>query len=65
MNHISHGTIVGMLALALTACNSKTPTTEDNILKGQVQSMEKAKQVEGMMQQRVDSLNQRMDNQER
>ena len=64
MSHFNHGMIIGMLALVSIACNSKTPTTEDHILKGQVQSMEKARQVEGIMQERANSLNQQTDNQE-
>lgn len=44
----------------LFACSPKPPTTEDHVLKGQVQSMEKARQVEGVMQERVNTLDQQL-----
>ena len=63
MNKIRLVITLGLVATALLACTSEKPTTEDHVLKGQVQSMEKARQVEGVMQERVDSLNQRMESQ--
>lgn len=60
MSRIRYRMATLLAVVALLACTAEQPTTEDHVLKGQVQSMEKARQVEGVMQERVDALDQKL-----
>lgn len=63
--HLDRWGAAAMPALMLLiACTSETPATDDHVLKGHVQSMEKARQVEGVVQERVDALQQQMNEQQ-
>ncbi|KAF0191506.1 MAG: hypothetical protein FD165_1840 [Gammaproteobacteria bacterium] len=54
-----------LASIALMGCTSEKPTAKDHVLKGQVQAMEKAKQVENVMQEHVDSMKQKIDDQQK
>ncbi len=65
MNSIKYIVTLGAVLLALVACESKKPTAEDHLLSGQQEAMEKAKQVESLMQDRAGNLEKQMEDQQR